>query len=182
MPGVRGRGRAKRYDLTQVLHWLKQKWVGGTEPSGRSKRSAEIDLLVARRVHLELKTRIASGEFMDRAEVERGRCERITMVKAGLVALQRALAPAMLELDKDSTLDAAEALVWSYVEPLLFTFAGRKLPKITVVTGDKTDEPPEKTDRPRPAHPHERDRDQRDADDQPTPAEVSPEKGGEMPG
>lgn len=111
------------YDLFKILPWLKQRWLVGTEPGTKSKRDAEIDLLVARKVHLELKTRLATGQLLDRADVERGRCERIKMVRVGLQQLGRALAPAVLELDKDTTLEEAEALIWSYVKPLLAAFA-----------------------------------------------------------
>lgn len=130
-------GRRVYYNVPAVLAWLKHRWQGGADGDGPevSKRKAEIDLLVSRRVYLELKTRLANGELIHRDDVERGRCERIKMVRGGLEALKRSLAPAVLELGEEATLDQAEALIWDYIEPLLSAFAG-KSPARTGANGE----------------------------------------------
>jgi len=115
------------FDLAAVIAWLRRYWQGGIEGDGveTSKRAAEIKLLIRREAALQLKMQILSGELVHRDDVERGRCERIKMVRSGLEALKRSLAPAVLELGEETTLDQAEALIWDYVEPLLKAFSGR---------------------------------------------------------
>jgi len=115
------------YDLPAVIGWLRRYWQGGVEGDGveTSKRAAEIKLLIRREAALQLKMQLMSGELVHRDDVERGRCERIKMVRGGLEALKRSLAPAVLELGEEATLDQAEALIWDYVEPLLKAFGGQ---------------------------------------------------------
>jgi len=120
-------GRAVLFDLAPSLAWLRRHWEGGGSGEGdTSKRAAEIKLLVRREAALQLKMQIMSGELVHRDDVERSNCERIKMVRSGLEALKRALAPAVLELAAEASLDEAEALIWEYVEPLLRAFSGQR--------------------------------------------------------
>ena len=123
-------GRQKFYDLRLVLPWLKKRWLGGESVLGEmSKRSAEIKLLIRREAALQLKMQIMSGQLRDSHEVEAENAQKVIAVRAGIEALRRALAPAVLELGDDATIENAETLIWDYVEPLLNTFATAKRDK-----------------------------------------------------
>lgn len=117
-------GRSVTYDLYRVLPWLKARWLGSGEGPESSKRAAEIKLLIRREAALQLKMQIMSGQLRDRGDVDRENCAKALAVRAGLEALKRSLAPAVLELTDGATLDEAEELIWDHVEPLLRTFAG----------------------------------------------------------
>lgn len=134
MPVDRNHGPIS-YDLYKILPWMRSRAMGETDGGDVSKRAAEIKLLIRREAALQLKMQILSGELVHRDEVEIGRCERIKMVRSGLEALKRSLAPAVLELGETTTLDQAEALIWDYVEPLLAAFARKKTPVRTPEKG-----------------------------------------------
>lgn len=127
---IREEGRVY-YDLFVLIPWFERRLLGvdsGGSPGhgDMTKRAAEIKLLIRREAALQLKMQLLSGELIHRDEVERGRCERIKMVRTGMEALKRSLAPAVLELGDDATIEEVEALIWDYVEPLLKAFSGQR--------------------------------------------------------
>lgn len=122
-------GRAVSYDLYAVLPWLRRRWAEGNGSGDTTKRAAEIKLLIRREAALQLKMQLLSGELIHRDDVERENCRKVASVRSGLEALKLSLAPAMLELGEEVTLDQAQAVIWEYVEPLLRAFSGRPAPR-----------------------------------------------------
>lgn len=126
-----GERTAKRYDLARVMPWLKDRWLGGGDDTGGgsggddlpSKRSAEIKVLIAREAAIQLKMKLASGQWVDRDEVRRMDIKKIHATRAGLEALHRHLAPAIVELGS-SDLDEVERLIADHTRNLLWEMAG----------------------------------------------------------
>lgn len=154
---VETEGRRVYYDLAPTLAWLRRRWQGGVEldaGEATSKRAAEIKLLIRREAALQLKMQLLSGELVHRAEVEKAIIGRILTVKGGLLALRRTLAPAILELGADATIEQVERLIWDFTRALLNGFAsspivlddGQKVVRIHFPDGVKSDENENTTD------------------------------------
>ena len=138
MPVRREPGRRVNVDLNAVLPWLRQRWTTG-DGGEMTKTAAQIKVLVHRAALYQIKERIMTGELLERDQVAQAEVEQITAVRAGLEALGRSLAPAILELGPEATVDEAERLVWDYVEPLLRAFAGDRAAEVLDGASDGDD-------------------------------------------
>jgi predicted transcriptional regulator len=115
----------KSYDLKKVIAWREAK-------AEQERTVAHADSPGLERYRLakaereELKLAQDRKELLLVSDVSAGNVDRIRAVRAGLIALKRGLAPRVLELDENATLDEAESLIWRHVEVLLNTFAGNR--------------------------------------------------------
>lgn len=86
------------------------------------EKRAKLDLIIARKVSVEIKNQTATGKLIDADEVERGRVARIHAVKARLNALPAEAAKAVTELDSIDYV-SVEALLQGMVDAICEDFA-----------------------------------------------------------
>lgn len=135
-------GGAVSYELADVLRYLYRRLEALSGDLATEKKQAEVAILKERRKLVRIKRKILTGELLKRDEVAQAEVEQIIAVRSGLEALGRAIAPAILEMGPDATVDEAERLVWDYVEPLLRAFAGERAKEVLDAEAVDADAPP----------------------------------------
>ncbi len=125
---IRKRAPWNEKDRTRVEEWRHWRQGGANYVNGghagqlNPERRAKLRLLVARRRRLDLQRRIQAGKFISRAEVEKGRVQRILAVKGSLLCLGERLTRKLNGLDDGVSI---KSIVDAEVRQLLRTFAGQ---------------------------------------------------------
>ena len=123
----RNADRAKTYDLTRVLPWLRDRLteLHDDKHTGNSNGKGEEHLAALREVKADrerFKLDQERGRFLDKADVERGRVERIIAVRRGLEGMGKQLGPMVAGM----TPSAARKVIDDRVRELLNRFASGK--------------------------------------------------------
>ena len=132
--GGSGRGARSEYDPTACDEWVRQHGAslqsqGADLENPRTKAEADLALTLqkiraarARADRDDLNLRVRRGELLEAAEVERGRVDRILVLKSGLLNLRDRVAPAAAHRDETEV----AAIVEREVLGLLGQFSGAK--------------------------------------------------------
>lgn len=113
------------FDLAAVIAWREERLSAAAETEKTGGKSEELERWRRHRADLaELDLKFRRGQLLDRAEVERGRVERVQIVKAALLALPRLLPPILIGMEqREMTIAIRER-----VEAICREFAGQKQP------------------------------------------------------
>lgn len=134
VPGRSGPGGKAEYDPKAVDEWVRVHRSDLTSQGGdldhpTTKADADLALTLqkirgarSRADMADLEKRVRAGELLEAAEVERGRVDRIAVLKAGLLQLRDRIAPAAAHREEVEV----AAIVEREVLALLEEFSGTK--------------------------------------------------------
>jgi len=132
--GGSGPGAKSEFDPAACDEWIRVHGrgllsQGGDIENPQTKADADLALTIqkirsarSRADMADLEKRVRAGELLEAAEVERGRVDRITVLKAGLLALRDRIAPAAAHREEVEV----AAIVEREVLALLEEFSGVK--------------------------------------------------------